>query len=64
VSEQNGDRARYQRLRLAGVRRRERSRQVHAELRRQAARTAAVVGDVSGRVTPTDAGVDTKAEGI
>jgi hypothetical protein len=64
VSEQNGDRARYQRLRQAGVRRRERSRQVQAELRRLAAQKAAAFGVLSGAVTPPDAGVEKKVEGM
>jgi hypothetical protein len=64
MSKQNGDKARYQRVRQAGLRRRERSRQVQVELRQQAAAKAAAAGNLASGVTPTDAGVESKAEGI
>ena len=60
MSKQNGDRARYQRLRQAGLRRRERSRAVQAELKARAAPAATVVADAP-RV---ESGVQTKAEGV
>ena len=43
MSQLNGDRARFQRLRKAGLVRRERARAVHAEMDRQAAASRAAV---------------------
>ena len=60
----NGDKARYQRLRQAGLRRRELSRQAQAELRAEAARKAAVAANPGlpiGRARQTAPSVATKA---